>query len=174
MICSAALNKSFPVCSSATTRPVCNAVGQNAFYCPSVECCHDLGRGFGLFQSLQEMEVLLGFLVSWSTRWCCLKRAPTEALKHSLFQQQYCRWSVGVLPAASPEVQDDLPYLHIQGEVVADAPPGQLFHLLSVQHVVEMQSTQITRNSFLLINKFLGIKCPGNVGGNGAIVRFFM
>lgn len=68
VIFSAALNKSFLVCSSATTRPVGNAVGQNAFYCPSVECCHDLDRGFGLFQFLQEMEGLLGFLLSWSTR----------------------------------------------------------------------------------------------------------
>lgn len=54
----------FSVCSRASAEPVGKTVGQDAIYCPSVECFHDLDRGFGLFQSPQEMEALLGLVRS--------------------------------------------------------------------------------------------------------------
>lgn len=65
MIFSAALTtvcRVFFVCSRLADEPNSNAVCQNAFCCSSIECCHDLRRGLGLSQSLQEVKVLLGFL----------------------------------------------------------------------------------------------------------------
>lgn len=53
------LCRGFFVCVRAAAEPKINAVCQDVFCCSSIECCHDLRRGFGLSQSTQE--------VNWAT-----------------------------------------------------------------------------------------------------------